>query len=190
MPGVPEVRVHKAGPTSGLRRLAEADPAFGAPYWAHWWGGGLALARFVLDRPETVAGRRVLDLGCGSGLVAIAAAKAGAARVVAADIDPYAVAASRLNAAANAVELDVRLGDPTVGESAQVDTVLVGDLFYDEATARRVTRFLDRCVGVGCEVLVGDPWRAHLPHGRLSLLAEHQIREGAVDRPAAVFAFA
>ena len=94
VPGVPEIELHKACPTSGLMRLARQDEdGFAAPYWAHYWAGGLALARYVLDHPGAVAGRRVLDLGAGSGLVGIAAAKAGAREVVAAEVDRYAAAA-------------------------------------------------------------------------------------------------
>src|SRR4051812_37094510 len=92
VPGIPEIHLHKASPSSGLGRLAAQDAGFGSPYWAYYWAGGLALARYVLDHPEIVAGRRVLDLGAGSGLVAIAAAKAGAGAVIAAEVDPYAVA--------------------------------------------------------------------------------------------------
>lgn len=172
-PTVPEVVVHKAGPKSGLWRLAEADEAFGNPYWAYHWGGGLALARHVLDRPEVVAGRRVLDMGAGSGLVGIAAMKAGAASVLAADVDPYAVAAIGLNAAANGVAITALLGDLTRMDPPEVDVVLVGDLFYNEDLAMNVTRFLDRCLAKGMTVLVGDPWRAFLPRTRLQLLKEY-----------------
>lgn len=164
---VPEVVLHLAGPASGLRRLARRDGRFGAPYWAHLWGGGLALARHVLDHPDVVAGRRVLDLGAGSGLVGIAAAKAGAATVMAADIDPYAIAAIALNAAANAVDVAAVLGDPLAAAPAEVDVVLVGDLFYDAALAGRVTDHLDRCQAGGRLVLIGDPGRAFLPRARL-----------------------
>ncbi len=173
VPTVPEIRLHKAGPRSGLWRLAERDGGFGAPYWAHWWGGGLALARHVLDHPQTVAGRRVLDLGCGSGLVGIAAAKAGAAMVMAADTDPYALAAAGLNAAANAVTILPLPGDMTAGAPPEVDIVLVGDLFYDRDLALRVTGFLDRCLAAGIGVLVGDPGREYLPRPRLRRLAEY-----------------
>ena len=104
VPTVPEIRLHRAQPSSGLWRLAEgAGRDFGVPYWAYPWPGGIVLARYILDHPEVVEGRRVLDLGAGSGLVAIAAAKAGAREVIATDIDPYAVPALRLNAAANGV---------------------------------------------------------------------------------------
>lgn len=168
-----EIVVHKAGPKSGLWRLAEADAAFGNPYWAYHWGGGLALARYILDQPEAVAGKRVLDMGAGSGIVGIAAMKAGAASVVAADVDPYAIAAIKLNAEANGVAIKAVLGDLTQAEPPEVDLILVGDLFYNEELAASVTRFLDRCLAKGIEVRVGDPWRAFLPRTRLRLLKEY-----------------
>jgi predicted nicotinamide N-methyase len=192
-PGVPEVRLHRAGPRSGLMRLAEADPDFGSPYWARPWGGGLALARRVLDHPEVVAGKRVLDLGAGSGLVAIAAMMAGADTARAADIDPYAIAATRLNAAANGVAVEAIHGDLTEGDPPDADLMLVGDLFYDAELAARVTAYLERCVAAGVAVLIGDPWRAYLPTDRLKVVAEYPVADfgdpdGAV-RAAAVFAF-
>ena len=193
VPGVPEIRLHRAGPRSGLMRLAEADPSFGSPYWARPWGGGLALARHVLDHPETVAGKRVLDLGAGSGLVAIAAALAGAGEVRAADVDPYAVAATRLNAAANGVAVEAIHDDLTAGDPPDVELLLVGDLFYDPDLAARVTAFLERCVAAGIAVLIGDPFRAHLPIERLRVVAEYPVADyGDPDgaaRAAAVFAF-
>jgi len=190
--GVPEICLHRAGPRSGLMRLAEADPDFGSPYWSRTWGGGLALARHVLDHPETVAGKRVLDLGAGSGLVAIAASLAGAGAVKAADVDPYAVAAIRLNAAANGVAVEAVLGDLTAGDPPEVDLLLVGDLFYDPDLATRVTAYLERCVAAGVTVLIGDPFRAYLPMDRLKVVAEYPVAdygdaEGAM-RAAAVFA--
>lgn len=194
-PSVPEIRLHRAGPKSGLWRLAELEGgAFATPYWAYHWGGGLALARHLLDHPETLAGRSVLDLGAGSGIVAIAAAMAGARQVVAADTDPYALAAARLNAAANGVAISTRLGDLTAGPPPDVDIVLAGDLFYEPALAERVTRFLDRCLRSGVEALIGDPWRAYLPHARLRLIAEYPgpdfgIGAEASWRQNAVFAF-
>jgi len=192
VPGVPEIRLHRAGPRSGLRRLAEADPEFGAPYWAHDWGGGLALARYILDRPETVSGRRVFDLGAGSGIVGIAAARAGAREVIAADVDPYAVAATGLNAALNGVAVSALHADPTAGPPPAVDVVAVGDLFYERGLAGRVAAFLDRCLALGLEVLIGDPWRAHLPRRRLRLLANLAVSDfGDAGGPkrGAVFAF-
>lgn len=174
-------------------RLAEADPDFGSPYWARPWGGGLALARHVLDHPEVVADRKVLDLGAGSGLVAIAAALAGAEAVTAVDVDPYAIAATRLNAAANGVTIAVAQADLTAGEPPDVELVLVGDLFYEAALAIRVTAFLERCVAAGIEVAIGDPFRAFLPTGQLAMVAEYPVADfGDPDgaaRAAAVFTF-
>ncbi|HLP68392.1 MAG TPA: 50S ribosomal protein L11 methyltransferase [Rhizobium sp.] len=170
---MPEISLYTAGPRSGLWRLAEHDDAFGAPYWAHLWGGGLALARHVLDNPALVSGRRVLDLGAGSGIVGIAAAKAGASAVVAADVDPYAMAAIELNAEANAVSITTRLGDLSAEPVLDFDIVLVGDLFYDEALAERITALLNRCLASGVLSLIGDPCRAYLPRSRLRLLAEY-----------------
>jgi predicted nicotinamide N-methyase len=179
VPGVPEIRLHRAGPSSGLMRLAQADPDFGSPYWTRPWGGGLALARHVLDRPEVVAGKRVLDLGAGSG------------EVKAADVDPYAVVAMRLNAAANGVMVEAWLGDLTTDEPSEVDLMLVGDLFYDPDLAARVLAYLERCVAAGIEVLIGDPWRASLPTDRLAVVAEYPVADyGDVEgtkRSAAVF---
>ena len=173
VPGVPEIRLHKAGPASGLSRLADSEPDFATPYWAYHWGGGLALARYVLDHPACVAERRVLDLGAGSGLVAIAAAKSGASHIIASDIAPYAMAAIALNADANNVTLATHLGDLTTGPPPAVDIILVADLFYAADLATRVTRFLDRCLAANIAVLIGDPWRAFLPRNRLALLAEY-----------------
>ncbi len=191
VPGAPEIRLHRAGPHSGLMRLADADPDFGSPYWARPWGGGLALARHVLERPEVVAGKRVLDLGAGSGLVAIAAMLAGAKQVTAADADPYAVTATRLNAAANGVAVETVLGDLTTGEPPDVALMLVGDLFYDPDLAARILAFLERCVGAGIAVLIGDPWRASLPADRLRVVAEFTVADfgdpDGAGRAAAVF---
>lgn len=192
--GVPEIRLHQANPTSGLWRLADSDDQFGTPYWAYAWGGGIALARHVLDHPDLVAGRRILDLGSGSGLVGIAAAKSGAKQVSAADVDHYAITAMALNAAANEAGLVPVLGDLTAGLPPAVDMVLIGDLFYAQDLARRVAAFLDRCVLAGVMVLIGDPGRAFLPRSRLKLLAEYPGPDfGEGDRPGkppnAVFSF-
>ena len=196
VPTIPEIRLHTAHQATGLWRLGEpnedgSDPP--PPYWAFPWAGGMALARHILDRPETVSGRRVLDLGAGSGLVAIAAAMAGASSVIAAEIDRYALAALDLNAAANGVAIAVVGDDLTAGSPPGVDLVLVGDLFYARELGERVTAFLDRCLAAGIDVLIGDPRRAYLPYARLRLLAEYPVPdvgdvEGAAVNPSAVFA--
>jgi predicted nicotinamide N-methyase len=180
VPAIPEIVLHKAAPSSGIWRLAEAEGAdFLAPYWSSWWGGGVALARWVLDHPAPVAGKSVLDVGAGSGLVGIAAAKAGAARVLAVDVDRYAVAATRLNAAANGVEIEARCGDGLEGAAPDVDVVLVGDLFYEPALAARTSAFLERCIARGIAAYVGDPGRASLPRARLRLIAEYESADYA-----------
>jgi predicted nicotinamide N-methyase len=191
VPSLPEIRLYTPHPGSGLRRLidprqsfdddddtAEADedgPDPQPPYWAYAWAGGAVLARYILDHPQTVAGRRVLDLGAGSGLVGIAAAKAGASAVIAAEIDRNGIAAIGLNAAANGVAMTVMAQDITGGSPPTVDVVTAGDVFYGQDVADRVMPFLDRCLDAGIEVLVGDPGRAHLPRSRLRLLAEYQV---------------
>lgn len=175
VPSIPEISLHTAKPSSGLWRLL--GPGAQSPYWAYPWAGGAALAQHFLDHPEVVQGRSVLDLGSGSGLVAIAAAKAGARRVIAADIDPLAAIATKLNAAANAVDISVIEDDLTKGPPPAVDIIAAGDLFYDRKLSLRVTAFLDRCLTSGVEVLVGDPGRAFLPHGRLRPIADYAVAD-------------
>jgi predicted nicotinamide N-methyase len=170
---VPEILLHRAGPRSGLWRLADVETDFANPYWAYAWAGGLALARHVLNFPGIVARRRVLDLGAGSGIVGIAAAKSGAENVIAADVDRNAIAAAGLNAGVNGVTISTFFGDLTAGSPPEVDVVLVGDLFYQAELAERVTTFLDRCLESRIEVLVGDPGRVSLPRKRLRLLAQY-----------------
>jgi predicted nicotinamide N-methyase len=173
--GVPAIALHTAHEATGLWRLAAADGTDDAPppYWAFPWAGGMALARYLFDHPEAVAGRRVLDLGSGSGLVAIAAMKVGAAAADAADIDPFAIAAIGLNAAANSVAVRAVAGDLTESAAPVADVVTVGDLFYERALAEWVTAFLDRCRAAGATVLIGDPGRAYLPVERLTCVGEY-----------------
>lgn len=190
VPSVPEIRLHTAHPGSGLRRIG----GNAAPYWAYAWAGGTALARYVLDHPQTVSGRRVLDLGAGSGLVAIAASKAGARDVLAVEIDRNALAALELNLEANAVSATVIHQDILGAEPPPVDLVLVGDLFYERRLAIRVTAFLERCIAAGIEVLVGDLGREHLPLSRLKMLADYPVPDfgdgnGAAPKQGRVFAF-
>jgi predicted nicotinamide N-methyase len=170
-PGLPEIRLYRAHPGSGLGRFAGGGSA---PYWAHLWAGGAALARYVLDHPEAVRGRRVLDLGTGSGVVAIAAAQSGAASVKAADIDPFAIAAAALNAEANGVAIETVARDLLDGPAPECDLILVGDVFYDPDLARRVTAALDRWE---IETLVGDMGRKPLPRERLAALASHDVTD-------------
>nr|WP_244743488.1 50S ribosomal protein L11 methyltransferase [Mesorhizobium sp. L-8-10] len=194
-PLLPELRLHAAHSGSGLWRLA-AGPDAGAgsapPYWAYQWPGGIALARYLLDMPEIVAGLSVLDLGAGCGVVGIAAAKAGARQVTAAEIDRNAVVALGLNAMLNEVDIATLPADVMAGPPPPVDLVAVGDLFYDKALARRVTAFLDRCLAAGIGVLVGDPGRVHLPRSRLRLLADYavpDVGQAGAGGSGAVFSF-
>lgn len=175
VPACPTIVLYTAHPASGLSRLVGYDGP--PPYWAWPWSGGAALGRYLLDRPETVRGRRVLDFGAGAGLVAIAAAKSGAAAVIATEIDPNGAAALRLNAAANGVAVTVLTTDLTGGAPPGVDIVVAGDAFYAPEVAARVLPFLDRCLAAGIEVLVGDPGRADLPAARLRPLAQFHVAE-------------
>ena len=191
---VPEIRLHMAHPGSGLRRIEPDGNNSAAPYCAYPWAGGTALARYILDRPQSVRGRHVLDLGSGSGLVAIAAAKSDAAQVTAAEIDHNAFVALELNLVANSARATIIDRDIIGGEPPAVDLVLVGDLFYERNLARRVAAFLDRCILSGIEVLVGDVGRKDLPLSRLRVLAEYPVSDfgDAKDAPAKrglIFAF-
>ncbi|MGI5153127.1 class I SAM-dependent methyltransferase [Plantactinospora sp. CA-294935] len=174
---VPEIRLHQAAEPIGLWELTEGEfrSEQPPPFWAFAWAGGQALARFLLDHPETVAGQRVLDLASGSGLVAIAAARAGAAQVRAVDIDRMAVAAVEANAEANGVAVAGELGDILDADADGAQVVLAGDVFYSQAMANRVLRFLIRAARAGARVLVGDPERAYLPRGRFQPLAGYDI---------------
>ncbi|MEN3611698.1 50S ribosomal protein L11 methyltransferase [Plantactinospora sp. ZYX-F-223] len=174
---VPEIRLHQAAEPIGLWELTEGEfrSEQPPPFWAFAWAGGQALARYLLDHPEAVAGRRVLDLASGSGLVAIAAARAGAAQVRAVDIDRMAVAAVEANAEANGVAVAGELGDILDGDAGGAQVVLAGDVFYSQAMANRVLRFLIRAARAGARVLVGDPERAYLPRERFQPLAGYDI---------------
>jgi len=181
VPHVPEIVLHVAEESVPIWQKTEAElNALGLPppYWAFAWAGGQALARYMLDHGAEVAGKRVLDLAAGSGLVAIAAARAGAVPVVAADIDAFTEAAITLNAVANDVYVEVitqDLLDRPAPAAARYDVVLVGDLFYERDTAARALAFLDRHAAVGTRVLIGDPGRTYLPRARLTRLAEYAV---------------
>ncbi|HYF54543.1 MAG TPA: methyltransferase [Salinarimonas sp.] len=197
VPHAPEIALHVAEEATALWQKTEDElGALGLPppFWAFAWAGGQALARYVLDQPEVVRGRRVLDFASGSGLVAIAAARAGAARVEAADVDPFAVAAIALNAQANAVQVTPRLED-LVGRDEGWEAVLAGDICYERDLAERVTGWLADLAARGATVLVGDPGRAYLPRERLTQLAEYEVPvtralEDAEIKRSAVWAFA
>jgi predicted nicotinamide N-methyase len=150
---------------------APSDP----PFWAAAWPGGQALARYVLDVPALVAGRSVLDLGSGSGLVAVAAALAGARRVVASEIDPFGAAAVAVNAADNGVGPFEVVGDVLDSGPPGVDVVLAGDVCYDRAMSERVLPYLDAARARGAVVLLGDPGRPYVPSERLTPVAAFDV---------------
>jgi predicted nicotinamide N-methyase len=177
VPLVPEILIFQASPDAGLWDASSGEYYSDQPppFWAFTWAGGQALARYILDHPDEVAGRDVLDLGAGSGLIAIAAAKAGARHVSACDPDRDAIAATGRNAEANGVTVE-GLADDVLGGVASSDVVLAGDLFYGPTMANRVMRFLRRSqVEAGARVLVGDPGRGFLLVDRFDELASYDV---------------
>lgn len=165
--------LRRATPRSGLSGLV----CNAAPYWAHVWGGGLALARHLRAHPDLVRGRTVLDLGTGGGLVAIASAMLGAAAVTGVDNDPWAVSAARVNADDNGVDVSFSEADAATAILPRADIVLAGDLFYEARLAKRTLFLLQRLAGEGAEVLVGDPGRATLPLERLVQVAHYPVAD-------------
>jgi predicted nicotinamide N-methyase len=158
---VPEIKLHLAAEALPLYSAGEEELValgIGAPYWAFAWSGGQALARYILDQPESVAGRRVLDFGAGSGLVAIAAVIAGAASVSAADIDPVAAEAMAMNQEINKTSFAIETRD-FIGLQGDWDLLLVGDVCYDKEIAERLLPWLREEAARGCDVLIGDPGR-------------------------------
>jgi predicted nicotinamide N-methyase len=175
-PLVPEVKLHLAHEALSLWEKTEEELekiGLPPPYWAFAWAGGQALARYVLDNPQLVAGSRVLDVASGSGLVAIAAARVGANEVEASEIDAVACAAIALNAGANVVTLSAR-GD-AIGSDDGWDMVLVGDAFYEKPLADALLPWLETLAARGATVLLGDPGRSYFPKDRFTLLASYQV---------------
>jgi predicted nicotinamide N-methyase len=175
LPFLPELRLHLADDAIVLHARLESQVGPGVnPFWTNAWAGGQALARYVLDHPRLVAGRRVLDVASGGGVVAIAAAKVGA-DVTANDIDPYALTALTMNAHANGVTVGMVEGDLLDGDGGDADVVLVGDAFYDRDLAVRMLAFLRRAASRGAQILVGDPGRGYTPDNWLSVLTSYRI---------------
>ncbi len=165
VPLVPEIRVFTASEVTPLWQATEAwlgRSGIAIPFWSVPWAGGQALARWVLDHPEHVRGKRVLDFGCGGGLVAIAAAKAGAAHVLAVDVDRVAVTATRLAAEANDVAVEARCEDVT-GTRPDVDVLLAGDVWYEAEPAARFAAWFEALARAGVRVVTGDPGRNYVP---------------------------
>lgn len=191
-PLVPEISLYLATEVVPLWRATEeelVEIGVPPPYWAFAWAGGQALARYILDNPALVAGKTVLDIGSGSGLVGLAAKKAGATAVLAADIDGFACAAIRLNARANHLDIGVTQDD-LISRASTWDVILVGDLFYQRPLAERLLAWL---APLGTLALLGDPGRSYFPKSGVEKLAtytvqtsrdleDREIRETAVYR--------
>ena len=179
VPFVPELVLHQADEPIALWTETEADGVSQPPpFWAFAWAGGQALARHVLDAPYLVEDRAVLDLATGSGLVALAAARAGGRPVTANDIDPLSLAATQANAAANEITLRTVEGDLLDTKALEYAVILAGDVFYSREMAGRVLPFLRRAASRGALVLVGDPGRAYLP-------TDVMIKQASYDVPVA-----
>ncbi|MDX2274748.1 MAG: methyltransferase [Hyphomonadaceae bacterium] len=174
---VPELQLHLADDAVALWEMTEeqlGELGLPPPFWAFAWAGGQALARYVLDHPELVRGKSVLDVASGSGLVGIAAMRAGAASALCADIDSFACDAARLNAALNRVTIDPT-SDDLIGADVAQQIVMVGDLFYDRDLAPRVFEWLAALERAGKTVLIGDPGRTYLPRDKLAQIAAYDI---------------
>lgn len=177
MPFVPEISLHQGHDIYAIWELTEralGQPDLPPPFWSVAWPGGQALARYLLDHPELVAGRLVLDLGSGSGLVAIAAGMAGAAAVIAADPDPMAAAAIVLNAAANNVRAPACVADAREAD-VRAEMIVAGDVWYERELADQVGSYLDEMAAAGADVLTGDIGRTYFPRGRYRCRASYEI---------------
>lgn len=177
-PHVPEIRLHLADEAMDLWSRTEeelGEMGLPPPFWAFAWAGGQALARHVLDHPDLVRGRSVLDFASGSGIVGIAAAMAGAARVVASEIDAFALAAIGINAAENAVAVETDGRDYLAGGAEGFDVVLAGDVFYEKPMADRVLPFLLAAEARGATVLFGDPGRSYIPRAGVEPIATYTV---------------
>ena len=178
-PHTPELELRLADEITPIWRLTEealAEMGVPPPFWAFAWAGGQALARYVLDHPQAVAGKAVIDFAAGSGIVAIAAARAGAARVLAADIDPFCADAVAVNAEANGVAVDFTADDLLdAPPPAWAEVILAGDICYEKPLAERVMAWLAAASGAGATVLIGDPGRSYFPREGLTKIAEYQV---------------
>ncbi len=177
LPYLPEISLHLADEVHELWRKTETELAelgLPPPFWAFAWPGGQAVARYILNKPETVRGMSVLDFATGSGMVAIAASMAGAKSVTAIDIEPFCEAAVSLNAQANQVAVDFRRGDP-IGSDDGWDIVLAGDIFYEAALVERVAPWFKALAARGALVLAGDPERYYMPRKRVEPVVLYKV---------------
>jgi predicted nicotinamide N-methyase len=178
VPHAPELFLHVADEVTPIWKLTEealGEIGLAPPFWAFAWAGGQALARYVLDHPEEVRGRTVLDFATGSGLAAIAAAKAGATEVIGCDIDPFCAAAVALNAEANGVTIGFTADDLLQAPPPAVDVILAGDVCYEKPMAESVLAWLRAAHARGTRVLIGDPNRSYFPRAELVRLAEYSV---------------
>lgn len=178
VPHAPELSLWLADEVTPLWRLTEeelGEIGLPPPFWAFAWAGGQGLARWLLDHPDEVAGKRVLDFAAGSGLVGVAAMKAGAASTLCADIDPFCGAAVSLNAEANGVALGFTDADLLQAEPPAVDVICAGDVFYEKPMADAVLAWLTAAAACGTRILVGDPLRTYFPKSGFDLLAEYTV---------------
>ena len=178
VPHAPEISLWLADEVTPIWRLTEeelGEMGLPPPFWAFAWAGGQALSRWVLDHPQEVSGKRVIDFAAGSGLVGIAAMKAGAASVLCADIDPFCEAAVRLNAEANDVVLDFTDSDLLLAPPPDVEVILAGDVCYERPMTERVLAWLAAARANGTRVLIGDPHRTYFPREGLTFLAEYRV---------------
>ncbi len=177
-PLVPEVKLHLAHESVPLWQKTEeelGEMGLAPPFWAFAWAGGQALARYILDHPEIVKEKSVIDLASGSGLVGIATMKAGAKQVLAADIDLFSAAAIALNAKLNDVAMSITTNDILASPLPSADVLLIGDLFYEQSLAARVFQVAEAAQAQGMTVLIGDPGRSYLPKDRLEKCAEYSV---------------
>lgn len=186
--GSAALRLWQADAVTPIWSATEADlgsAGIDPPFWAFPWAGGQAIARLILERPDMVLGKRVLDIACGSGLIAVAAAMAGAAEVTANDIDPLCEAAVALNADANGVAIRWRGGDLLGSPATGADVIVAGDVFYQRDMAERFTEWLTAASAAGADVYAGDPGRAYAPAGLAPPVAEYDI-DTSLDLESAV----
>ncbi|MEQ1648605.1 MAG: 50S ribosomal protein L11 methyltransferase [Hyphomicrobiaceae bacterium] len=177
-PLVPEIKLHLAEESVPIWQKTEDELGelnIDPPYWAFAWAGGQALARYLLDTPTVSNGKRILDLGAGSGLTAIAPMLRGATSALAADIDELALIASALNADANGVTVSTTAEDLLVRKPENFDVILVGDLFYERQLADKVLAYINAARASGAEILIGDPGRNYFPRNRFEQIAEYRV---------------
>ena len=177
-PLVPEIKLHLAHEAVSLWQKTEeelGEMGLAPPFWAFAWAGGQALARYVLDNTGRVENLRVVDLATGSGLVAIAAVRAGSGSIVATDIDEFATTAAEMNAGLNQVSLEIKLEDVLHKLPPSADVILVGDLFYEKTLAARCMAWLRQAQEQGAQIFIGDPGRSYLPKEQLEKLTEYNV---------------